>query len=62
MTTEISFNDQPTGNKTVNKKINELQKKSSAEEVSECTFAPKVEPEKRNYLKGYQSLEKNINK
>ena len=48
--------------KTVNKKINELQKKSSAEQVSECTFAPNVEPEKKNYLKGYQNLEKNINK
>ena len=60
--TVISFKEQQVGNKTVNKKINDLQKKWNADEVSEWTFAPNVEPEKKNYLKGYQNLEKSINK
>ena len=39
-----------------------MQKQEDLNQVSECTFAPAVSPERRGYLKGYNKLERDINK
>ena len=48
--------------KAVDTKVSEMKEENVQNFKNECTFAPDVSPEQKNYLKGYKNLEKNINK
>lgn len=46
----------------VDQKVYELKQENATNKDAECTFAPDVSPNKKDYLKGYRKLKQSINK